>query len=645
MVTAKNSKAILSFLLILSFMFGLTVPALAAEGVTQTDGISIKLKVGSAQMTVNGNPVAITAPFQKDGTTFVPLSVITKSFGASLQLKDNKVITLKYLTHTIVLTIGSKTAWVDGQKSALVSAPVVVKGVTMVPLRVVQAFGATVTPNAATKEIVISVATSSSAGTGSGGSASGIDSDAGKTKIGDSYYGWTMNYPTGLVQSYQSANGDSLEFRDVAKDYYLAILVEEATNALSSSEVKEEMLSYFFEKETLISYEPAIQTGEDYSKAVSKDSTTGYFYQYRSFQANEKLYTVVFGKKTTSAAELEKEVGILNSFRTTFDPKDEKVKDLTAVADGQIAFEHDDYGMSVELPVDWWKDEDAGAYPFYYSGDQDAYLYAKVTSLVSGDTLEKWVDRRVERLKHLFDTPFYKEIERKNVTWNGQPAILLKISYSNDTKNWSDEYQLFSLAGNHRFYAEFSYFQTKKSEYEPMAEKVLDSIRIDPAVIDENIGYIEDSTDILDATATTSKTSKKFAFSVTLPQHWTGTSKDFEGGNVQYNDYGTTFSITVIEQPADLSAAYQSVQSLVQNKQQTAAGFKMIENGNVTIAGKSGKRIVYEEELNGTPYRNILTMVDHNGNLFIIEQIYDLANGSAFNLDLLNKAAQSIQFQ
>ncbi|THF80727.1 stalk domain-containing protein [Cohnella fermenti] len=647
MTALKKIATLFPILLSLALLLGLTAPALAADADSASagGGITIKLKVGSTEMTVNGSPITITAPFQKDGTTFVPLSVITKSFGATLQLKDNKVITLGYLSHKVVLTIGSKTVWVDGVKSTLVSAPVVVKGVTMVPLRVVEAFGAKVTPNFATKEIVITVATAASSGSSGSSGVSGIDSDAGKTKIGDSYYGWTMNYPTGLVKSYQSSNGDSLEFRDVSKDYYLAILVEDETNELSASEIRETIETYFFEKEALMSFEPATQTGKAYSKAVSKDSSTGYFYQYRSYLANDRLYTIVFGKKTTSAADLEKEAGILDSFKTSFDPKDTKVKDLTAVKDGQISFAHEEFGMSVKLPVDWWQDEDEVSYPSYYSADQDAYLYTKVTSLVSGDTLEKWADRRMERLKQLFNTPYFKEIERKNVTWNGQPAIILKISYSNDTKTWSDEYQLFSLTGKHRFYAEYSYSQSKKDIYEPMADRILNSIRIDSDAIEDNIGYIEDTTDLFDATATTTKTSKKYGYSLALPRHWTGISKDFESDFVQYSDFGSSFALGIIEQPSASVSQIAQIYMQQQQQQESVTGFKQLEYGSTTVAGQSATRIVYEMELSGVPYRNTVTVFEHGGNVYILLTAYNVASGTAYTIDLLNKVVQSFAFQ
>jgi serine protease Do len=41
-----------------------------------------------------------------------------------------------------------------------------------------------------------------------------LDADRGKTRIGDSHFGWTLKYPAGLVKQYQSDNGDSVSFAD-----------------------------------------------------------------------------------------------------------------------------------------------------------------------------------------------------------------------------------------------------------------------------------------------------------------------------------------------------------------------------------------------------------------------------------------------
>ena len=61
---------------------------------------------------VNGNELEVTAPYVVgDGTTLVPVRVITEAFGAEVGWDgDTKTVSLSYPDVTISLTIGSGTA-------------------------------------------------------------------------------------------------------------------------------------------------------------------------------------------------------------------------------------------------------------------------------------------------------------------------------------------------------------------------------------------------------------------------------------------------------------------------------------------------------------------------------------------------------
>src|SRR5690606_34542955 len=115
-----------------------------------------------------------------------------------------------------------------------------------VPLRViVEAFGAKITNDAATKETVIIGERALTTGGGSS-----IDSDSGKTKVGDSYGSWSMNYPVGLVQVAQSDSGDFVRWADAKEAAQVLVITEPAEDGdLSTDELREKVMSYFDESE------------------------------------------------------------------------------------------------------------------------------------------------------------------------------------------------------------------------------------------------------------------------------------------------------------------------------------------------------------------------------------------------------------
>lgn len=623
-----HPKMFLSFLLVLALAISSGTAAFAAtSAAATTTQVVIKLKLGSGQMTVDGVASTVQPPFQQKGVTFIPLSVLTKGIGAQLQLTDNKKMTLTHSASLkVVMATGSKTAYVNGVQKTLPAAPVAVKGVMMVPLRAAELLGAKIAFTASTKEIVIKGPRAAAAG-----GQVGIDTDAGKSKIGDSYFKWSMNYPTGLAQTYQSTDGSALEFGDVKKEYYLGVFVSVAFDKLSSLEIRDKILSYYYDTETTVSKSTVTAAGLTYESVVTKDKD-GLYYEYRGFQANDYLYVVTFGKKVSGPNELKQASGILDSFKTAFDASDASIKDLTQVVEGYKTLKYDDYGLSLQLPKDWDKPEQTN-YPYYEPKDGSAYLLVDVTSLEQGDTMDEWLERRMERLKDTFDTPYYKQLERTQVTWNGIPAVLQKLSYTNDTKTWWDEYELFAIQGDYRYYAEFSFLQTRAAEYEAVFNKVLKTSQFDYRKIASNFGEIVDESDRLDRTAVTTKTSRKYGYSVSVPQYWSAIASDFESDKVAYAFYGGSLLINVLEGMGDTQQLYQAVDSTYNQSAAENKNEHIKENSIVPFGGTQAKRIVMEDDGTGDslPYKSTVYAFAAGGRGYVITLNLKIANQSEFN--------------
>ncbi|WP_409228825.1 stalk domain-containing protein [Gudongella sp. SC589] len=133
-MNAKWIKRI-SFLLVLGLLL-MNLPYLAAFANEQEEKpISI---------IVNGNEVTFDSPpIIEDGRTLVPLRAIFESLEADVQWDpiERKVTSTKGDT-TIVLYIGNREAWVNGESVILDVPPSIVNGRTLVPVRFVsESFG------------------------------------------------------------------------------------------------------------------------------------------------------------------------------------------------------------------------------------------------------------------------------------------------------------------------------------------------------------------------------------------------------------------------------------------------------------------------------------------------------------------------
>lgn len=133
-------------LLVFYSMQTMSIPAqtipdkiVVVESMEAIDTVTISFNVGSNVLDINNNKVEVeVAPYiAGEGTTLVPLRVISEAFGAEVAWDgETKTVTIIDGKTTIKVVIGSKTALVNGEEKTLEEAAELTgSGVTTVPLR------------------------------------------------------------------------------------------------------------------------------------------------------------------------------------------------------------------------------------------------------------------------------------------------------------------------------------------------------------------------------------------------------------------------------------------------------------------------------------------------------------------------------
>lgn len=100
---------------------------------------------GTIKININGNEIKSTiAPIQKNGTTLVPIRIISEELGALVDWDSKtQTITIGRGDTLLVLTLGNKEMLIidciteQETKMALAVAPIQINGTTMVPLRAI----------------------------------------------------------------------------------------------------------------------------------------------------------------------------------------------------------------------------------------------------------------------------------------------------------------------------------------------------------------------------------------------------------------------------------------------------------------------------------------------------------------------------
>lgn len=130
-------KKILSIFMAVILVLSLAVCGSAEEA----ENFVLTMQIGSSTMTVNGTETEIdegrdTTPVIENERTLVPIRAIIEAMGGSVNWdSETQTAELTYNDDTILLTIDSTTAYFNDTASELDTAPVIMNGRTMLPIR------------------------------------------------------------------------------------------------------------------------------------------------------------------------------------------------------------------------------------------------------------------------------------------------------------------------------------------------------------------------------------------------------------------------------------------------------------------------------------------------------------------------------
>lgn len=337
-------KRLLAVLIAICMTFSYT--AFAAQ--EDSGKVEIKFRVGDSVLSINGNDVEVETPYiAGDGTTLVPLRVITEAFGAQVDWEGTtQTITLSYPEVNIVLQIGSSVAKVNDHAETMLEPPALSSnGVTMVPLRFIsETFGADVGYDNATGGITVTK-----------GSVTGSQTVTGitnMTRTGDSYYKWSIDTPTDMDMTDRSLDGMSTEFTaDDESKLYVDVYQHTEDNITPFDEefsrIKDSLSKY-----TLMEAEKLTDSaGNRYMHFQAKDTKD--IVDIREYYANDNItYKIVsFINISDDTSTKDMILSIADSFKLGSIGND--TYDLSNVADGMREVKSEEYKLSFKVPANY----------------------------------------------------------------------------------------------------------------------------------------------------------------------------------------------------------------------------------------------------------------------------------------------------
>jgi serine protease Do len=403
-----------------------------------------------------------------------------------------------------------------------------------------------------------------------------LDADRGKTKIGDSHFGWSMKYPAGLVKGRQSDEGDSVSFVDAKGEFSLSIKVESnQSDELSPSALLNRLASddegdYSDESSTTILERRYVKReGSPYAKIVGRTGDDGYI-QTRGFLHLNRLYKVqMFVSKEHYNNDFKQNSynDLLDSFKLSFNDKDESLKDISVYSGGNTTYKNE-YGLSFALPSNWQQGGYTGSSSFF-NDDFSQMLHVRVTSASSGDTLGAWADRQRKQFEALY-APKYRTVEEpEELTLAGVPA--LKVAYADTLgSKWNAGYSLFFIKDNYKYEVEVSYPQEEDGAgLKDLLKTLTTTIKVEKDSMDQELGFIQDLDELMDPDHAITYKNEKFKYALQIPEIWTSSksydNKDqmnktflFTGGYLTVGaDTKTSYENTVKDEDADQKKSHE----------------------------------------------------------------------------------------
>jgi len=119
---------------------------------------TISLVIDSKTAFIDGKPVLLDVPATiLNGRTLVPIRFVSEALGARVTWdQDTQEVTVTLDGKTIILTVDSETAWVNGSRKKLDTNPLIRDGRTLVPIRfLAENFGGDVAWDSETSTVTI----------------------------------------------------------------------------------------------------------------------------------------------------------------------------------------------------------------------------------------------------------------------------------------------------------------------------------------------------------------------------------------------------------------------------------------------------------------------------------------------------------
>ncbi|TYQ17698.1 UNVERIFIED_CONTAM: copper amine oxidase-like protein [Acetivibrio alkalicellulosi] len=597
--------------------------------------IEISFRVGDDTLSINGNNLKVEKPVVINGVTLVPVRVITEAFGAKVDWDGNtRCVTLDYSQVIIKLYIDNKKAIVDGYEIELLEAPRIINDRTMVPLRfITENFGADVHYDHETKQIKV---IKESVNPNSIKDFSLILKRSDKGRIGDSYHNWSIDFPKNLKLDYRNFNGtfNYIVDEDYNYTFFMNTFIKRDDVTLDTifTNLINKSKDYILIDQGKISSDK-----KEYVKVVYRDKDL--CFEERFYIREDNIFHLSLVSEYDFYRNNREIQRILDSFDLSF-VDDGNIEDLSDVTeDGFRHYTDKKFGYSLDVIADWVerKDDDTENRVQFVDTDGN-YVFISMYSYEKGMTLQDIFNQNLEYSEKNYNTDIIKYHEVENIELHGSDVIVAP-----STVKLHDEVYYgfdFYLKGDNYKYTFGALLTDETYNDENKREKVLDmlySFKVDEPNFEE-LGLIIDPNTI--QTTHTYRTIKndKLGWSFQIPSTWEKSSYSNDADDVYYYDdtLSMWFSMDIIDQ-----MDYNEINDMIKGFEKDY-GYTIDYIEDVNVKGTRAKKY-YVSKKEDSYFIEWGYILNKNNKTYIITFEVSIMRKSKYNIELLEKIWDSLE--
>ena len=551
--------------------------------------ITIAFKIGDSILKINDQDVAVTTPYEQNGTTLVPLRVITEAFGATVEWNDADMgVTLTYEDVVINIWIDRTDALVNGQKTTLLLAPQLTNDTTMVPLRfITENFGADVSYDDATEAILVEKTIVEE---GAVSDYSSILHNTDKEYIGDSYYGWSMKASKSLSVADRAFDGRNTGFAYGDKAA-IGIFITRLNGI-----TKDEVFTLFKEtagnKTITKQSESKDSQGNDCLIIETKSSTIK---EYQKHIISDGLLYTVLVEVSLDGGDMDS-ISLAETF--SINVKDFKnAVDLSDVVNGKRTYENKNLKFKLDMPADWYESSNKDIENVItftnresYSDNSYSYVGVSIQSVDNISSIDSWARHDYEGNKELYNldyAEFSDSVKTKSFLGNDAKYYTYSVKNS-DGKVVETMEDIFFVQGDYAYNFAFKVVGNGDADMDAIKNSV--TVKdIDKSKVGSLLVKQED-----DITYTTVNGSANVEYSA--PMTW-NINRD-AGSNSSMVNNGVDTSVIVFAIDGNYRIE-DALNSMLKDYSKKSKNYKLIKPASYTAVGsKKGYRAVFSYEDN-----------------------------------------------